>query len=311
MFFIFLICLNIPLAFTFQKRPVIGILTQEIDAGIPKPLFNATSYINAAYVKFVESGGAQVVPIWIGKNEAYYRDVMKNINGVLFPGGSSSFDFSKNGYATAGRYIYKIAKEIQDKEKSPFPLWGTCLGMQLMAVISNNGSDFLAPCSAINISMPLQFLRKYSNTKLYSNIAPDLLHKLKSQPLTANFHKHCLNIKDFRKLKLDNTWSIITTNKDKNGMEFVSSFESKNYSFFGVQYHPEKNVFEDNSALNVSRSIEAIQFQQFLSNKFINISRQNSHSFPNEITRNSLLIYNYNPVFTGKYGSTFQQIYYF
>ena len=83
-------------------------------------------------------------------------------NRVLFPGGNSSLDTNNNGYATAGKYIYKIAKEMEDKEKKPFPLWGTCLGMELLAVLSNNGSNFLIQCSANNISLPLNFLRSNS-----------------------------------------------------------------------------------------------------------------------------------------------------
>ena len=114
-----------------------------------------------------------------------------------------------------------------------------------------------------------------------------------------------------RLLKLDAFWNIITTNKDKQGVEFVSSFEAKNYSFFGVQFHPEKNTYEWSPTYNIDRSLDAIRLQQFLANKFVNASRQNSHTFPNQTYLNSLLIYNYNPQFTGKMGSVFQQTYLF
>ena len=30
----------------------------------------------------------------------------------------------------------------------------------------------------------------------------------------------------------------------KNGLEFISSLEAKEYPFYGTQYHPEKNSFE-------------------------------------------------------------------
>jgi len=45
--------------------PIIGILSQEVypDTLIAKE-YNATSYIAASYVKFVEGAGGRVVPIW-------------------------------------------------------------------------------------------------------------------------------------------------------------------------------------------------------------------------------------------------------
>ena len=36
-------------------------------------------------------------------------------------------------------------------------------------------------------------------------------------------------------------WTIISTNHDDNGTEFVSLFESKKYPIWGSQFHPEKN----------------------------------------------------------------------
>ena len=39
-------------------------------------------------------------------------------------------------------------------------------------------------------------------------------------------------------------WTVISTNHDDNGTEFVSLFESKKYPIWGSQFHPEKNQFE-------------------------------------------------------------------
>jgi gamma-glutamyl hydrolase len=35
---------------------------------------------------------------------------------------------------------------------------------------------------------------------------------------------------------------VIATNKDENGIKFISIVESKLYPFYGVQFHPEKNA---------------------------------------------------------------------
>jgi len=61
-----------------NDRPIIGILTQELDDVLYNKLpkgHNYTSYLAASYVQWVMSGGARVVPIIIGHEEDYYRKV--------------------------------------------------------------------------------------------------------------------------------------------------------------------------------------------------------------------------------------------
>ena len=55
---------------------------------------NYTSYIAASYVKFVESGGARVVPILINQPDDYYGMMFASTNGLLIPGGAQDFDDS-------------------------------------------------------------------------------------------------------------------------------------------------------------------------------------------------------------------------
>lgn len=49
-----------------NTTPIIGILTQEVSKLISRkyPDEQYTSYLAASYVKFVESAGGRVVPIW-------------------------------------------------------------------------------------------------------------------------------------------------------------------------------------------------------------------------------------------------------
>ena len=43
---------------------------------------------------------------------------------------------------------------------------------------------------------------------------------------------------------LKENFNILTTAKDRNGVEYVSSAEHKRYPFFATQWHPEKPPFE-------------------------------------------------------------------
>ena len=78
-----------------NERPIIGVLAQDINS-ISSAMKNTNynSYISASYVKFLESGGARVVPILIDQSDEYYQMIFDSINGMLIPGGAVDFDNS-------------------------------------------------------------------------------------------------------------------------------------------------------------------------------------------------------------------------
>ena len=59
-----------------------GILSQEMDPVLDTLLpsgHNYTSYIAGSYVQWVEAGGARVVPVVIGKEKEYYKEVSSRL----------------------------------------------------------------------------------------------------------------------------------------------------------------------------------------------------------------------------------------
>ena len=56
-----------------------GVLTQELDSMLSSKLppgHNYTSYLAASYVQWVQSGGARVVPVIVGRDKEYYAEVL-------------------------------------------------------------------------------------------------------------------------------------------------------------------------------------------------------------------------------------------
>lgn len=64
-----------------NERPIIGILTQEITSTLNSSFPGHKQFIAASYVKYLEGGGARVVPVWINKTNAYYYNIMQKVNG--------------------------------------------------------------------------------------------------------------------------------------------------------------------------------------------------------------------------------------
>lgn len=78
-----------------------------------------------------------------------------HICSILLPGGGLWFN-QTNGYAEAGLHIYEIAKRMNDNGIH-FPLFGICLGFELLFYISNNNSECRVKCSSQRQPLPLEF----------------------------------------------------------------------------------------------------------------------------------------------------------
>ncbi|KAI4495237.1 hypothetical protein M0804_001438 [Polistes exclamans] len=264
-----------------NSRPIIGILSQE--TGNYGDLIKGNrSYIAASYVKFVEGAGARVVPIPINKSKLYYKKLLRNISGVLWPGGAASF---KKGYANAGNKIYQIAEEM-NQNGTHFPILGICLGFELLAYVASNKRLNRMPCVSQSQALPLKFEKIIQ---------------------LCNYH-----IQELRRLHLNNTFRVISQNVATDGVKFISSLEHVNFPFYGLQFHPEKNIYEWIKGKNIPHTFEAIEVGQYFANFFVNEARKNKNRFSNYKEEIESLIYNYPPLYTGgKNNSVFEQIYLF
>jgi hypothetical protein len=72
---------------------------------------------------------------------------------LLLPGGNAEFN-ATDGYATAGWELYKLAKQKND-DGIHFPMWGTCLGFELLAFLSANKTEVRDVCGVERVAKPL------------------------------------------------------------------------------------------------------------------------------------------------------------
>lgn len=293
-----------------NERPVIGILSQELTEYMQgKFPGNYTSYIAASYVKYIEAGGARVVPIKINRTASYYEDLINSVNGIVFPGGAASFT-AVGGYTDAAWELYHHAI-LKNMAGVYFPVWGTCLGFELLTFLAAQRDEIRTLCQAENVALPLRFKPGYNTSKLYANVPDDILNILTSENVTANFHHFCITEANLTAAGLDSDWRVTTVNNDSQGLEFISSFEHKEFPIYGVQFHPEKNAYEWKKTNNNPHTANAILVQQYFANFFVNEARKNSNQFPSPAEEQATLIYNYAPTYTGKNDSAFEQCYFF
>lgn len=292
-----------------NNTPIIAVLSQETsgDSSI-FPDGNYDSYIAASYIKFVESAGARAIPVWIGQSEEYYRRVVQYTNGLLLPGGTTNFT-DAGGYGEAATLLYNIAVEY-NLNGVYYPVWGTCMGMEVLMFTAVNGThDVRVVCSLPKVSLPLDFAENYQNSRLFSQAPPEILEILGTKNTTYNHHTYCITRDVMAQSGISDEWNILATNKDSLDVEFVSVLEHVEYPIYGVQFHPEKNVFEFSKAEAFPHSADDIKPPQFFANFLVNESRKNGNKFSNDTLEAISLIYNFNPIYTGVNDGYFEQSY--
>lgn len=129
-------------------RPLIGIVSQP---GLPAS--KGSSYIAASYIKFVEAAGARAVPILHDMDQDEIARRFKAVNGILIPGGGQDLSPGHSFYDTV-KLLWDMALDANDQDDF-FPMHGTCLGFEVLAVIAAQNTSVLSSFDAENDPRPL------------------------------------------------------------------------------------------------------------------------------------------------------------
>ncbi|XP_049618546.1 gamma-glutamyl hydrolase isoform X1 [Syngnathus scovelli] len=288
-----------------NDRPVIGILTQIVSDAAMKQY--GSTYIPASYVKYIESAGSRVMPIKLTLTTPQYENIFSRINGLLLIGGASNLETSD--FARVSKIFYQLALKANEAGDY-FPVWGTCLGMQLLTVLVS-GHNLLTRATAVNVALPLNLTQAAFSSRMFDGFPKELMKALQREPLTGHFHHYGLAVKAFKQNKdLMDFFSLVSTNVGENGVNFISTIEGKKFPFYGVQWHPEVNRFQWDHTLSFPHSPHAVQLSSLLAQFFVNEGRRSLHKFDDFKEEALKLIYSYTPVFAGNF-SGYEQIYFF
>lgn len=285
--------------FLFNPRPIIGILSQSSFTSVyPSSKY---SYVFSAYVKFLESSGARVVPIHYDSSEEELEMMVNAINGLMIPGGPTIWVDEKtktefNQFAKAGQYLLKLAI-AKNLKGTYFPVWGTCLGHEVLLTTIANEPNIMFHYNSLNIRLKLN-LSNAARSKLYNSIDKDLLEYIQTEEALFFNHNYALDIVKFYDNKiLSDLFFITSTVTNHEGKEYISSIEGKHLPFYGVQYHPEKTRFDWNETLDISRTPKDIKVSQNFGNFFINEARKNNQHFSGKKAEHQYSIHQYSSLF--------------
>ena len=158
-----------------RVMPVVGILTQPVDA--EQDALNY-SLIDASYVRFLESGGALVVPILFNGTSEETEATFHTLSGVLFTGGPDKpTDFD--------RYYNTASQLLALSMEHGTPLWGTCLGFQMISDLMAGG-DVLSDFHSERMSLPLQVTEAAEGSKFLGSVPDDVMVRRASYTASRN-----------------------------------------------------------------------------------------------------------------------------
>jgi gamma-glutamyl hydrolase len=214
---------------------IIGILT------IPYDLSN--SYISYEHIQLLNYYKLKIYAIPYDTND--YKYYFDRIHGLYIPSGIISkgkieSNNSSNKLINTCKEFIKLA--IQSYNNNiPFPIWGTCLGMENMIQAIDKNINLTRLYSYPNYMLPFNPTKEgMLHSNIIKNMNEDILHSWMMKPIQIHNHGKGITPSLFNKSKnLTNLFNIVTINEDKNGRTFVSLIEGKKYPFYGVQWHPE------------------------------------------------------------------------
>ena len=278
------------------NKPAIGILAQRCH-DCP-----GYSYVAAGFVKWVEAAGGRPVPIRYYSSDAELKRLFNSVNGLIFPGGLTDL-WMDSPYVVAARKLWTWAREANDAG-DPFPIHGTCLGFQLLHILEANVSftELLVDTDSVAHPSTLEFTDAAADSTMFGSMDADLVAALGDPAHNISLENHMFGLPPANYdvwPVLRDTFHMLTTAKDRNGVEYVSSAEHKRYPFFATQWHPEKPPFEFGMT-EVPHSLSAIRVSQHLANAFVDTARKSGHDFASPEEELDDLIYNYKQWFTLK-----------
>ncbi|CAI7845374.1 unnamed protein product, partial [Closterium sp. NIES-53] len=184
-----------------------------------------------------------------------------------------------------------------------FPIYAECLSFEMLTIIlSTGGRKVLEPTNAKRPST-LQFVGEWAKDRnMFAWMRRRLVDRLEKENLTMENHKYGLTPETFNADEgLSSFFNILTTTADEDGKEYISTVEAKRYPFTALQWHPEKNAYEWGNPI-FPHSSDAVQITHAAGTFFASEARKSSHKPRSRRELYRYLIYNYDPVFTGKEG---------
>jgi len=275
------------------RHPVVGVLTKPVDERDP----SKGSFVGATIVRYIESGGLRVVPLLYDLNATAADALLDKLNGVVFTGGGVTLKRGTPYVATAQRAFDRASHTAPGA--APFPIFGVCLGFELSCILAADDESVLTvdKFDAEGLPLPLELTGDAQGSAMLGDAPAPLLTAFVTRNMTLNDHVCGVLPETYRSnARLSKFFRVLSTNRDRKGLEFISTIESRDQAstaVYATQWHPECNSQLWIDSLGTDHSPDAVWGAAWILRPFVRAAQANTNSFPSEAEEVAALIDQY------------------
>lgn len=289
-------------------RPIVGILSLTLSDAFRDAHHihreDVKAVIPASYVRWLQSAGAQVVVVPHFWPESEIRNLVSKLSGILFTGG----DYGDDAWNATTTIIFNEVIRRNGTD-DPLALWATCLGYErILQIASHDNTNTVVKATVMDESLVVRWdTSRSSESPFMKFMGAETLSHFASHKIAYNFHFWGVTPDSWsvHSSSLDPLFQILGTH-NKQTLEFIAMIEGRNgLPIWGVQFHPEKALFEWSPLLHYPHSEVSVLSNRKISDFFVGQVRRfskikTSKGFENFEDESKFAIYNYPTIFTGE-----------
>lgn len=182
--------------------------------------------------------------------------MMSQLNGILLPGGAVFIDEADrqanpdvtSDCVRSAELIYQLAMERNMRAKKLddlggyFPVWGTCLGFQLILIHAAEAPNVRIACQPMREAMPVTLTDDYQQSQLLGSLPKSVADEMEKHPFACHQHRYCITkecLESYGLAKDWHPWPLRRTLQDWNSSRLSSTgvFPSLDVSFILSALH--------------------------------------------------------------------------
>jgi len=239
--------------------------------------FSYGSWLGDANVKFLEMGGAQVVPISPYQSDSFYKYVFDNTNGLYIPGNIFSDE------VTRITNLFMEWSRESSADGNVFPIWGPFFSLTKFwpKVLSKNPM----------LSSPALITKgpDWEESKFVQFLSEEMREQIQKEHCTQGDSSELKRVTEevFYQSGLGTMFKYVAGMIGENNEKYVSMLENDELGWYQLNFQPEKPSNVQDPSAEVICSELSIRFSFECAMFFVDQTRRNSHRLDDL----SLLIY--------------------